>query len=413
MPSDYLFQQSEVVNKKLPEFFSRFTCVTNLIKKGSVEKIGERDFRAPFLTQNGGRGGTYDANGGAIGRGSASKGGVFIQTYYPTRMSFELTQLAIEATKESEIAQFSAFKKAMKEAVPEMVNFTERLFHTDGNPVLGTATAHNVVSSKSVYTMDTISGVQLFRRGQYVIVYLNDLSAARDTGAVRMIEQVDYEGGRIFLNAEVTSAGATDKLLIEGVSGATPAGPKGLYYFNSYATSGTTLGVNRATELEVVANSVNAGGVPTHMKGLQIKHKMLKRRGELPKGIVGLCSTEQQANIYQNVQNIANFDLSKGPANKDLLPDMDMDFKYAGMSMKLDIMQRADRLDFIVPTDWIRARLKDVGFWEMNGNRFFTLYGSDGSPASAMWFALTMMEDYVCMNPGNGGVIYGCTAPTY
>jgi hypothetical protein len=298
-----------------------------------------------------------------MGRGTASKGGVLISTYFPLRLNFELTKLAIDATSNKEVAQFNAFKRALKKALPEFVQYVDKVWHSDGTAVLGTATAHATPVTNSVYTMDTTIGVQHLRRGMPVIVYQNDLSAARDSGASFIIDQLDYDARKVYLNGVVTSAAADDKLVFEGVSGASPTGVKGLYYFNDYAKTGTTLGVNRANELEIVSNGVDAGGVPTHQKGLQLHHKILKRRGEDTPGLVGLCAPEQQSNIYDQVINMANFDISRGgvdPAKLDMAPRKK--FQFGNIPFRLDIHQRTDRLDAFVPSEWIRGQLAPMGF---------------------------------------------------
>ena len=416
MASDYLYQQSEVIAARMPEFFGRFNVVRNLIKSSSkMETIGERDFRSTFLTQDGGRFGTYDPNGGMLGRGTAAKGGVMVASFFSLRLNFELTELAKKATGSNKVSKINALKRAMKQALPEMAVYCDKVFHTSGTAVLGTATAHAVVLAKSVYTMDTATGVMLLRRGMPVMVYDTTLAAARDNGKSFIIEQIDYDAGKVYLDATVTAAAATDKLTFEGVSGASPTGVNGLYYFNNTAKSGTTLGVNRALELELVSNSVVAGGVPTHAKGLQMLHKQLKRRGEMP-AVLGLTSPEQQANIYDQVMNIANYDLSQGKVSDDLIPGADMQFKFAGVTHRLDIHQQTDRIDWIIPKDWVRAVLPDgdIGFYQNDdGQRFFNLYGDDGGPAAATWFGLVLHENYVCQDPGSGGVISGCTQPAY
>src|SRR6185436_900792 len=113
MATDTLFEQSEKVRPKLQEWLQSYAVASNFIKKSEVEQIGERDYRIPFLTQHGGRYGTFDPDGGDRGRGTSMKGGVMISTFFPTRMNFELTQLKMDATAEREIALKSAFKDAI------------------------------------------------------------------------------------------------------------------------------------------------------------------------------------------------------------------------------------------------------------------------------------------------------------
>ena len=415
--TDYLFQQSEVIAKELPDWFGRFDYTRNLIKsKSDLEIIGERDFRVNFMTQEGGRFGTFDPDGGALGRGSAAKGGTMVAAFYPFRLNFELTELAKKATASRKISMTNALKRVLKKAIPEMAQYCDKIFHGSGTAFIGTATAHDDSSGVSVYTMDTSVGVMHMRRGQFVIPYNPAGTSQLDSGTARRIVQIHYDTRTIYLDDVVAGASATDKFAFEGVSGSTPTSVNGMYVFNSYATSGTTLGVDRAAELEIVTNSVNAAGIPTFIKGTQLKHKILKRRGEIPKGLRGFVAPEQQANIRAQVMEIANFDLSRGKLSADLDYGVDMQFKYSGMTCRLDIHQKTDRLDFLIPSDWIRATLPDgdIQFFEDdNGDRFFQLFGADGSPATTTWLGLVLYENFVCHNPGQSGVIYGCTQPEY
>jgi hypothetical protein len=415
--TDYLFQQSEVIAKELPDWFGKFDFTRNLIKSRSdLEVIGERDFRVNFMTQEGGRFGTFDPDGGALGRGSAAKGGTMIASFYPLRLNFELTELAKKATASKKVSQVNALKRVLKKAIPEMAQYCDKIFHGAGTAFIATATAHTTSGGVSIYTMDESVGVMHLRRGQYVIPYNPGGTAQLDSGTARRIVQIDYDVRKIYLDATVSGASSTDKFAFEGVSGSTPTSVNGMYVFSNYAKSGTTLGVNRANELEIVANSVNAGGIPTFMKGTQLKHKMLKRRGEIPSDLVGIVAPEQQANIRAQVQEIANYDLAKGSLAKDLDYGVDMSFRYAGMKCRLDIHQKTDRMDFMIPKDWIRATLPDgdIQFFEDdNGDRFFQLFGGDGSPATTTWLGLVLYENFVCHNPGQAGVIYGCTQPEY
>lgn len=416
MSTDALFAQSEVVGKKMPEFFGRASVALNLIKKaGDVERVGERDFRAPFLTQTGGRTGTFSADGGAFGRGTHAKGGVFTQTYFPLRINFEMSQLMIDATADPQVSRLNAFKRAMKDAIPEFALFCDQMFHSDGTATIGTSTAHASVSSKSVYTMDTVTACRKARVGQYVIPY-DSGGSALNSGTAVYIEQIDFAARKIYLSALIGSAAAGDTLQIDGVSGSSPTGPNGIKYFHTASTSGSTLGVSRATTYEATSNEVAVSAVPTFMSGQKLIDQMIERRKTLPVGMTWLASEKQKSNLYAQVQNIAIFDMAKGGKGfaSDLNPTANaMDFTYCGYPGKIDPHQDNDRMDLLCPSDWGRVQIKDVGYYEMGGQRFFTLYGADGSPSANTWFGLYLLENYICRNPGNGGFLSGLTLPSY
>lgn len=418
MATDYLYAQSEVVSKTMPEFFGKFNLLSNLFAKGSVEMIGERDFRVPTVLTEAGRPGTYNPNAGAVGRGSGGTGTVQISTFFSHRYCVEMSELAISAT--DNVSALKAFKRAMSKSLPEFADYMDRVFHNDGTAVLGTAIAVGTwaAGAKTVYTMDTSRGVKGLRRGNYVVVYDTTNVTPYDSGAPRKIASIDYKNRKVYLDALVTSPVATDKLNFEGVSGASPAGPRGLQYFNSLATSGTTYGVDRSTELEMISNGFSlAGGVPTPQKGLQLIHEMLDRRKEMPSGLVWAIPPKQQANIYQQVLNYGVYDLAIGPVDKDLIPGANKEFKYAGQRAYLDLHQNDDRMDLIDTGSVLRARLEPVGFWSLPGDsnqRFMPLYDSTtGSPAAAVWFALSAHEDVMGINPGNLGVFTDAGLPVY
>jgi len=416
--TDLVFAQMEKVAPKLPDWFGRFDTIVNMINsKADVEKVSERDFRATYLTTNGGRVGTYNPDGGGLGLGSAQEGGVMITTYFPFSFRGQITQLASRATAAAEQSRLQGFKKLLKTMIPDFADFIDRAWHMgDGTAVLGTAISQSTVGGKTVYVMDTTNGVQGFRRGEWYNVYDAALAAPLAGGPFKLAS-INYATRALTFAVTIAGAGATNKIVFEGTSGATPAGLKGLLYHNNTATSGTTHGVNRANEPEILVNVRDGGAsVPTVQMGMQIAHQIIERRKidqGTPSGMMCLVNQKQQANIRQNVWDISNYDLSNGKVNADLMPKVDMRFMFAGIPAWVDPHQATNRIDYITPQDWSIAEIDPVGWFEMNGNKLFPLYALDGSPAATAWFALYVLRDYLCQNFGNAGVIYNLAQPTY
>lgn len=401
-----LFAQSEKVLPKLQDWMGQWKTPANLIPKRNVETISERDFRIPAKLTAGGRAGTFDPNAGEIGRGNGMTGTYGISTFYPLRMAMELSLLAQEATKSREQAVKSAFSEAMKDIMKEMVLFHNRTFFSDGTSKMGQAKAHAVVSGKSVYTLDPVFSYNKLRRGQYLTVYASDSTTVRDA-ATKYIEAIDWAGGKIRLSGTVSGAAADDQFHFEGVSGANPTGPNGLYYFNSDAETGTTLGIDRAVEPEVRANSSSASGGLSQLTALHLLHQILDRCGdEMTTNLLGVASTNAHAIAMQQVMAIQRIDIGGMDAQmKDLLPSVDWKFKYGGVTHWVQTAAAKDRIDWFSPNSWGVARLHDLKFFEIGGNRFFPLYGAGGSPSAAMWFALILQENWFCMNPRQNGYI--------
>jgi hypothetical protein len=422
MSSDYLYAQSEVVRKKVMPFWGsqKWNVATDIIDRaGEEEIIGERDFRIPYETQNGGRVGTYDNNSGDMGRGTAAKGGYMTGSYFPLRLNFELPFLAIKSTQNKQIAQKNAFNKAVKDGMPEFAIYRDKLWHSDGTALLATSTAHSVVSTKSCYTMDNVFGVQRLRRGMYVQPYTAALAAV--IGNPVYIERIDVANRKVYLSAEVSGAVAGDVLALDGVSGATPVALRGLQYWNSSATSGTTAGVNRATEEEIWASSVPTGGTIVHEQGMALLDKMLLRHGDLADDFVGFANVQVRAQIFADLISMQNFDISGGNSFKDRLPSglKNRSFNFCGIPVFVDIHQDFTRLDITPKSKWGMAVLggkeNAMQFFQLpgSGQRFFHLAGSSGAPAAAVWFGLTSDTDFYNTQPGAGGVLTGITPGSY
>jgi len=328
-----------------------------------------------------------------------------ISTFMPTRMAFELSQLSQDATGDSGQAVKSTFKYVMGRAIPGFAAFQNRLFFTDGTPTLAQATAQATVSSATQYTLDSTFGARRLRRGQFVTPY--DTTLTTPLTATR-ITWVDYKNRVVRMSGVVSSASNTDKLCFEGVSGASPVGMLGLYYWNSSATTGTTAGINRALEPELWANSVSGSGGLNYILGLNLFHQMLERRGTSSlDGMIGIAGLPQHAAAVGQVTNIQRIDIEGATAEmKDLLPKVQTEFPFAGVRHKVVPFQDATRLDWISPQEtWGVARLHDVKYFEIGGQRFFPIYGAGGSPSAGLWFAMVANQNFFCSNPGANGYI--------
>ena len=414
MATNTLWAQSEVVRKKaFPVWQTKaFSLALDLVKRGEVEEIGERDFRIPYELTTGGRIGKYDPQMGDMGRGSSGTGGYMVGSYLPLKLAFEMDFLKIKANKDG-TSKIKPFAKTVSKAFEELTIYRDKLFHGTGTATLGQATATATVSSKTQYTLDANTGCNHLRRGLYVDVYDTTLATLRASGVA--IEFMDITARTANLAQLVTGAAATDKLVLEG--GTPSTGYRGLYYWQSDATSGTTAGVNRAVEPEIRTNSVNAAGGLTPEHAIALYHRVLQRRGKAADGLLGLLPVAQQAHIVSQVMSIQRVDISRGtPENVDRMPSIKgkKTIMWGDMPHNVDIHQNQSRIDYIKPDTWGRARLEDEKFFEIPGERkrFFTLYGGSGAPAAGVWFALTVDEDFYCTDPGANGYIYGLTLPT-
>jgi hypothetical protein len=417
MASNYLYAQSETYRKKFPEWFAMsFTVATDLVKDGEgIEKIGERDFRIPIELTLGGDLRTYNPNFGDKGRGSASTGTVMTGSYVPLTLNYELPELAIHVTDDNPNALGKkAFKDAIKSAVPEMRFYLDKLWHRS-SAVLAVGVTHSSGSGTSVYTCDTNHGVMLLRRGQPVTIY--DTTLATNKGTARVL-QINPTNRTVKLDIVVPSAANTDKICLAGVSGASPTALRGLPYWNDYSTSGSTAGVDRAVEPEIVCEALNASTSSlTHEMGMALYHRLLMRRGKAADNLVGLAAPAQQAVMFNNFISLQTYDLGSGMEKfQDRLPKglRDKSFPFCGIPHFVDIHQDAKRIDWFVKNSFGKTEMKPLDFHQTpgDGQRFFQIYGGSGAPAAGVWFGVSWIGDYYNTNPGGNGVIYGLVLPT-
>ena len=414
MASNTLWQQSEKVRTKLfPSWFAQdFKVLSDFLNKGEVEIVGERDYRIPFKQTFGGRFGHYDPQLGDMGRGSSPTGNVMLQSFYTLRLNFEFDMMQIKATTNKGVAVQNPFLQCIADGVKEFELLFDKVIHGDGTAVLGTASAHSSTSGFSVYTLTNAFGAQLLRRGQFYSIYDTTLTTLKSAG-VLYATGLNTKARTITLSGIVPNAAATDKICFEGVSGNTPAGPRGLKYWINYATTGITAGIDRSVENQIVAKSVDGTNGLSTEAVMALYDQILMDRGEVP-NLMGLAAPAQRAYAYSQMLAI-QMSLVEGEQAKavDRLPKLKGKkfFMWGDVPHYVDIHQDATQVPYIVPSDFGRARLAPPDFFSTPGQtgqnaRFIQLYGASGGPAAGVWFGLTRDDDMYCINPGQQGVIY-------
>lgn len=416
MASLTLWQQSEVVRKgAFPVWATKkFNVLSDLIKRGEVQQIGERDFRIPFLKTYGGSIGAYDPQMGDMGRGTMPTGDKMIGSYFSLRLNFELDMLSIKATQDRKIALSDPFKDSVARGFYEFQLYLDKYRHSSGFATIGTGSTTTTSSGDQVYTLTAPFGTQLLRRGQYVNVYNTGFTSL--LAANMLVKAINSTARTVTLSGLVSGAANTDKLTFPGVtwtSGTAPTGIRGLYYWLDYTTSGTTAGVDRAAEPEIQTNYVDGSSTgPTTEAVLALQDRIQMRRGEVANDLMGICPNAQRSVIWSNVQAIQRIDLGGTQAQAvDRMPTLKgkQSFMWGGIPHMVDIHQMATRIDYSVPTDFGIARLDEMKFFQTPGSnqRFFPLYGASGAPAAGVWFGLVCDEDLYHINPGAAGVLYG------
>src|SRR5882724_2789096 len=130
--------QLEKVRDKVPLLYERDDVLLSMIQqRGDVEKVSSRAMRLPLQVNPGGKAGSYNADGGDMGRGSGTAYDVATVSPIFFRFAIEITKLVEYATNGRERAVENAAKPEVVNGMKQFRAFLDKLMQTAGNGVLG------------------------------------------------------------------------------------------------------------------------------------------------------------------------------------------------------------------------------------------------------------------------------------
>src|SRR6266568_2212188 len=348
--------QLEKVRDKVPLLYERDDILLTMIQqRGDVEKVSSRNMRLPLQVNPGGKAGSYNADGGDLGRGSGTAYDVAQVSPIFFRFAIEITKLVEYATTGRERAIENAAKREVANGMKQFRAFLDKLMQTAGNGVLGTI---NSVAGTTL-TMSVPSGAALVYVGQTIQVL--------PTGTI-----------------------ATDVIVHDGLSGASPVSLFGIKYHQNNATTGTWLNLNRATyPVQLATPRVNAGNAALTPSNVRLAiNKVRKALGinHLSK-LIAYMAVEQE-HAWENLGITVSQIIKEGGGGNG--NDLDLLFSgrktMSGIPIKSSVNADQTRVDFLDLSHWGRAVLKDIDFYEVNGNTVFPIYGTSGGLAASYIF---------------------------
>src|SRR5260370_26542966 len=160
--------QLEKLSEKVPLLYERADILCTVIQpRGGVEKVSSRNMRLPLQVNPGGKAGSYNADGGDLGRGSGTAYDVAQVSPIFFRFAIEITKLVEYATTGRERAIENAAKREVVNGMKQFPPFLDKLMQTARNGVLGTI---NSVSGTKL-TMSVPSSTALVYVGQTIHGY--------------------------------------------------------------------------------------------------------------------------------------------------------------------------------------------------------------------------------------------------
>lgn len=399
----------ERVHKALKPLFERSGVTVKLIdEKAALEKVSNRAMRLPLELAPPGNFRQVDLDGGDLGRGGGTQ--YIVATVSPVSFvaAMETTKLAEVGTNSDSKAIADVVRKDMKNGVKELVWGRDALLQTAGTGQIGVATT----IAGTTWTLGGNFKTLLTHRGLRVQLYDATFTTQR-TGTATILTRNDNTA-QITVDQLPVGGVSGDLIVIEGLAGASPTSLFGIPYFQSDATSGTTLGLNRALYPEIWTPSYNAGSAvlaPPFVRLALNKLRIKRDDDESMQSLVAHCNVHQTDAWEQNAMLTSV--IYKEPNAKQ---KFDLFFKaenMAGVPIKTNIKADPTRIDFLELDRWGRSVMLDIDFYKDPGNSetVFGVYGASGGRASAALWYMAVSEQFWSSDPGFGAYVYGLLRP--
>jgi hypothetical protein len=403
--------QLEKVRDKVPLLYERDDVLLTMIQqRGDIEKVSSRNMRLPLQVNPGGKAGSYNADGGDLGRGSGTSYDVAQVSPIFFRFAVEISKLVEYAGNTREKAIENAAKREVANGMKQFRAFLDKLIQTGGNGVLGTIGS----ISGSTFTMVTPPGAALVYVGQTIQVYDPTLTTNRGSANVTAADPISSTQ-TIAVDAVPAGTSANDVIVHDGLSGANPVSLYGIKYHQNNATTGTWLNLNRATYPQQLqtprVNAANSALVPGYVRLAINKVRKALGIGQLGK-LIAYTSVEQEhawENLGITISQVIK-ESSAGSAN-----DLDLLFSgrktMSGVPIKSSINADQTRVDFLDLSHWGRAVIKDIDYFEVGGDTVFPIYGTSGGLAAAFIFYFDTGFQVFSDSPRSGAYIDALARP--
>lgn len=403
----------ERVNRKLPILFDlEDTFFSQVEKSSAAQPVSNRAMRVPMKLRPGGRFGHFNPDNFDMGLGDGPTYDKAVVTVAHLKYALQWSKLVEWATDTNEKAVVNAYQDLIASAMPEFRRAVNALCMTGGNGVLATISAVSTSAGVDTYTLGTDGfGAKLLRYGQPINVYDTTLATNRTAAGEVQITFHDLANKQIKVPA-VSGATATDKIVVSGVSGASPVSLLGVPYHNTNASTGTWLGFDRSLTPEIRANRVNAAGalalpfprLAMNKVGDRIGRENFRNKGV--KAFMHPCQKQayeslgQLVTIIQKTARDENLDLYFGDG-----------MQMAGAPIDDQYMWDKTRIDFLPMSFWGRAEMHAAAYYEVGGRKIFELRGASGGVQTSQIQYITVSFQLFNQNPAALSYIDGLTVP--
>lgn len=399
------------------------TFFQKAISKRPAEIVSARDMRVPLEIRPGGRFGHFNPEGGDLGRGD---GPSFEKATLPAtylKMAVEWTRKSDWGTDNARKAILSTFRHLVATSMAEYRRNLDSLCMTNGDGVVATVTSVSTSGNQDTLTLNTDGfDTRLLRYGQYHSIYNAGLTTQRTYGNNNgtRINSVEAKFNLIDIAAKTARASettgatvATDKVVVSGLSGASPVSLLGVLYHHNDASTGTWMGLDRSLIPEIRANSVDAASASLALPMARLAVNKIGNRvgGDMMQKVVAWMHPCQQQSYEELGQLVSVQQLNSG-GNKDLNMYFGGKMQLAGAPVETSFSWNKFRIDFVNYDAWGRSEISPAGYYtDKNGRKFFEVRSSDGGVAAADIFYLSCAMGTFMNNPAAAAYIKNLPVP--
>lgn len=371
---------------KLPLLFERGSMFLDKMMKRPAEKVSSLSMRVPLKVQPGGNVGSFDPNGGDMGRGSGTLINYATVTPVWVKTAIEITSQADWATDSKEKAIENAVKMNIADAMPQFRTDLDCYMQTAGNGVMGTVSS---VSGSTITLSDTPFGARLFREQMTVQVYDSTLATNRGSMAITQVNKELGATQSIVVDAVPGGTTGTDVIVVGGVSGASPTWFFGIPYFHNTSSSGTNLGLSRSL-FYMRANGVDVSSSAISVGAGQLAVDQIRQAlGDDSMGKLFWHTHPAQQAAIQNLKlQVTQYIKQSGNGRDDVDLAFNLEAPFCGIKVMSNIHADVTRMDAINLETWGKAETKALDYFEIDGQRVFEIRGASGGVAAAMIFYL-------------------------
>lgn len=423
--TDVVANELERVEPTVPTLFDLDDTFYAFIDKQNVQKVSNRQMRIPLELRPMGRFKHYNPAGGSLGAGD---GPIFdkgvIDTVHLSK-PVEYHRLAEWATDDGRKAVLNTVRHLLARAMDEFRRGVDSLSMTAGDGVVATVSSVSTAGGKDTVTCNTTGsnssgwGVRLLRDQGFYSIYNSGLTTRRTfTGGssengYAPIDLYDLPNKQARFDGTTGATVAGDKVVVEGLTATPPVSLLGVAYHHNDASTGTWLGLDRATIPAIRANRVNAASSALALPFARLAmNKARDRVGiKLRKPLTAWSHAAQRQQYEELGQAVFIKNLPAKEEGLNMYFNQD-NMQLAGAPMMESFSWDRTRIDFISKEVWGRAEMHPAGFYEVGGKKLFEKRDGDGNVTAAIQFFIVASFNLFVKNPAYCSYISNLAVPS-